>query len=58
MSTNVRVLTCHPDAVFRVLADGWLFPAWVVGASRMRDVDEQWPVPGAKLHHSFGCGRC
>jgi len=54
MSRNVRVLTCHPDAVFRVLADGWLFPAWVVGASRMRDVDEQWPRTGAKLHHSVG----
>jgi hypothetical protein len=27
---------------------------WVVGASRMRDVEEGWPAPGTRLHHSFG----
>lgn len=37
-----------------MLADGWLFPTWVVGSSRMRSVDEHWPAVGAKLHHSFG----
>ncbi len=40
--------------MFAVLADGWLYPTWVVGASRMRDVDPTWPAVGAKLHHSFG----
>ncbi len=54
MSVNVRVLQCTPADVFRVLGDGWVFPAWVVGASRMRDVDERWPERGARLHHSFG----
>lgn len=54
VSRNVRVLKCTPDAVFRVLADGWLFPSWVVGASRMREVDDHWPAVGARLHHSFG----
>ncbi len=54
MSRNVRVLQCAPDAVFRVLGDGWLFPSWVVGASRMREVDTHWPQVGARLHHSFG----
>ena len=54
MSRNVRKLHCTPEAVFRVLADGWLYPAWVVGASRMRDVDPEWPEPGARLHHSVG----
>jgi len=54
MSRNTRVLKCSPEAVFRVLGDGWLFPAWVVGASRMREVDEAWPQPGSRLHHSFG----
>jgi hypothetical protein len=37
-----------------VLADGWLYPSWVVGASRMRDVDRSWPAPGSQLHHSVG----
>lgn len=54
MSRNTRVLRCTPDDVFRVLADGWLYPSWVVGASRMREVDETWPAAGAELHHSFG----
>lgn len=54
MSVNARVMRCTPDDVFRVLGDGWLFPAWVVGASRMREVDEAWPNVGATLHHSFG----
>ena len=49
-----RRLNCSPEQVFAVLGDGWLYPLWVVGASRMRDVDEGWPAPGTKLHHSFG----
>ena len=54
MSRNVRVLQCTPEDVFEVLADGWLYPSWVVGASRMREVDETWPMAGAELHHSVG----
>jgi len=54
MSRNVRVLNCAPAEVFAVLENGWLYPSWVVGASRMRDVDESWPGPGSRLHHSFG----
>jgi hypothetical protein len=54
MSVNVRVMQCQPEDVFRILDDGWLFVGWVVGASRMRDVDEAWPAAGAQLHHSFG----
>ena len=37
-----------------MLSDGWLYPLWVVGATRMREVDDHWPRPGAKLHHSAG----
>ena len=54
VSRNVRAMKCSPDAVFEVLADGWLYPGWVVGASRMRDVDAAWPAPGSELHHSVG----
>ena len=49
-----RRLNCSPEQVFAVLRDGWTYPVWVVGASRMRSVDEGWPAPGTKLHHSFG----
>jgi uncharacterized protein YndB with AHSA1/START domain len=52
--TVQRRLTCPPERVFAVLRDGWTYPVWVVGASRMRSVDEGWPAPGTKLHHSFG----
>lgn len=54
MATNYLVMGCTPEDVFRVLADGWLYPTWVVGASRMRDVEAAWPNVGARLHHSFG----
>lgn len=54
MATNTRLLRCAPQDVFDVLADGWLYPSWVVGATRMRDVDARWPDPGAQLHHSVG----
>jgi hypothetical protein len=43
-----------PQQVWEVLADGWLYPLWVVGATRMREVDDEWPQPGSKLHHSVG----
>jgi uncharacterized protein YndB with AHSA1/START domain len=43
-----------PETVWEVLADGWLFPLWVVGASRMREVDAHWPAAGARIHHSVG----
>lgn len=49
-----REVRADPDAVWRVLADGWLYPSWVVGATRMRTVEAHWPSPGAKLHHSVG----
>jgi uncharacterized protein YndB with AHSA1/START domain len=49
-----RTIDAVPERVWAVLADGWLYPSWVVGASRMRAVDENWPAPGAALHHSSG----
>lgn len=49
-----RVCTSTPEQVWAVLADGWAFPSWVVGASRMRAVEPDWPAVGSKLHHSIG----
>ncbi len=51
---NTRLMRCTPDDLFAVLSDGWLYPIWVVGAARMRDVDEQWPQEGSQIHHSLG----
>ena len=52
--TISREVAAPPEAVWEVLSDGWLYPLWVVGAARMRDVDPSWPRVGAKLHHSVG----
>jgi uncharacterized protein YndB with AHSA1/START domain len=54
MSTTKRVMQATPEQVWKVLADGWLYPLWVVGATRMREVDDAWPARGARLHHSVG----
>ncbi len=37
-----------------MLADGWLYASWVVGASRIRAVEGPWPNVEAKIHHSVG----
>ncbi|NKE57157.1 SRPBCC family protein [Lentzea sp. PSKA42] len=42
------------DAVWTVLADGWSYAGWVVGASHIRDVDTGWPKAGTHIHHSVG----
>lgn len=54
MARTTRLMHCPPEAVFAVLADGWTYPSWVVGASRMRDVDESWPEVGSRIYHSVG----
>ena len=54
MSTLSRSMSATPRVVWEVLADGWLYPLFVVGAARMREVDDSWPSVGARLHHSVG----
>jgi uncharacterized protein YndB with AHSA1/START domain len=54
MITVERVVHADITDVWAVLADGWLYPLWVTGASRMREVDQDWPEVGARLHHSVG----
>ncbi|WP_410633009.1 SRPBCC family protein [Amycolatopsis sp. cmx-4-83] len=54
MTEVSRVIDVPPDAVFDVLADGWLYAGWVVGSSHIRDVDPGWPAVGSRIHHSVG----
>ncbi|RZS91746.1 polyketide cyclase/dehydrase/lipid transport protein [Motilibacter rhizosphaerae] len=49
-----RTIRATPAAVWAVLADGWAYANWVVGASAIRDVDATWPSPGSRIHHSVG----
>lgn len=54
MSVTTRTVRTTPEKVWEILSDGWLYPLWVVGATRMREVDEGWPAVGTRLHHSAG----
>ncbi len=54
MAVTHRDMKCSPADVFDVLADGWLLGLWVVGASRIREVDASWPAVGSTVHHSVG----
>lgn len=54
METVVRRTDAAPEDVWAVIADGWTFVSWVVGASRMRAVEPTWPQAGSRVHHSVG----
>src|SRR3954452_5739153 len=54
MYTVTRMVEATPEQIWGVLEDGWSYPSWVVGASRMRAVSDDWPATGSKLHHSAG----
>ena len=54
MYTVMRMVEATPEQIWQVLEDGWSYPSWVVGASRMRAVGDDWPAKGSKLHHSAG----
>jgi hypothetical protein len=54
MAETTRLINASPDRVFGVLADGWTYSDWVVGTAHIRDVDADWPMPGAEIHHKAG----
>lgn len=55
MPTSVTRDIAAPCArVWEVLADGWTYSQWVVGNSRMRAVDSDWPAAGTRILHSIG----
>lgn len=54
MSTVTQLFKSPAADVWKVIADGWLYSGWVVGASRIRAVDDQWPQVASTLHHSVG----
>jgi hypothetical protein len=52
--TVKRDTTASRDQVWAVIADGWTYSQWVVGNSRMRAVDPNWPQTGSTIGHSIG----
>ena len=51
-----RDMEATPEEIFAVLADGWAYDDWVVGAKQIRAVDADWPERGAQFHHEIGVG--
>jgi hypothetical protein len=52
--TVTRDIAATRQRVWDVLADGWTYSGWVVGNSRIRAVDSNWPAPGTRILHSIG----
>src|SRR3954453_16057462 len=52
--TVERDIAATRQQVWDVIADGWTYSQWVVGNSRMRAVDPDWPAPGSTIEHSIG----
>ena len=42
--------------VWDALLDVRAYPSWLVGAQKIRRVDDDWPVPGSAFHHEVGLG--
>lgn len=56
MAINRIHIDTTPQRVFDVLAGGDQYGHWVIGAKHIRSVDEAWPNPGARFHHTVGFG--
>lgn len=52
--TVKRETSASRKDVWAVIADGWTYSQWVVGNSRMRAVDPNWPQAGSSIRHSIG----
>ena len=52
--TVAREIRASRSQVWDVMADGWTYSQWVVGNSRIRAVDPNWPAPGSTIRHSIG----
>jgi uncharacterized protein YndB with AHSA1/START domain len=49
-----RDTSASREEVWAAIADGWTYSQWVVGNSRMRAVDPNWPQVGSTIRHSVG----
>lgn len=56
MAVTTVDVEATPERVFAVLTDAERYPEWVVGAKRIRAVDDGWPEPGSRFHHTIGVG--
>ena len=54
-TVQVTLAAPRPD-VWAALVDVRTYPTWLVGARRIRSVDDDWPAPGTAFHHVVGFG--
>ncbi len=54
MTVNRIDAAASAHDVYTVLLDPYAYAKWVVGSKRVRTVDENWPAPGARFHHTVG----
>jgi NAD(P)-dependent dehydrogenase (short-subunit alcohol dehydrogenase family)/uncharacterized protein YndB with AHSA1/START domain len=55
-SRNRTFIPLPPERVFEVLSDPFTYQEWVVGTSKIRDADGDYPDVGARLYHRIGLG--
>jgi uncharacterized protein YndB with AHSA1/START domain len=56
MAVSERRFRAAPDEVFACLIDAEAYPAWLVGARKVRVSDPSWPRPGSSFDHQVGAG--
>ncbi|MDQ1380159.1 MAG: hypothetical protein QOJ71_878 [Actinomycetota bacterium] len=56
MSVQRIEIEATAESIFSVLVDPYTYPDWLVGAQRIRSVDDSWPEPGSAFHHVVGFG--
>jgi uncharacterized protein YndB with AHSA1/START domain len=54
LTAVTRRIAASPEQAFAVMTDAWLIPVWVVGATHISAVDDEWPSPGSRMHHQVG----
>lgn len=56
MTTTTQHIAVPPSAVFAAIGDPTTYPRWLVGAQRIRHVEQGWPREGTSFHHTVGVG--
>jgi uncharacterized protein YndB with AHSA1/START domain len=56
MTAVTATLEASRPEVWDALVDVRTYPTWLLGARRIRHVDEGWPAPGSAFHHVVGLG--
>jgi uncharacterized protein YndB with AHSA1/START domain len=56
MAIVSRRIAAPLEVVFDTLRTPESYPHWLIGAREIRDVDDGWPEPGTRFHHTVGLG--